>query len=84
MFSIFSTSLRALRACRLKAIPGSHAGKYFTEQEGFQVSKQNKLKGEEQRRTHGLEKGPQLESLGFHIQRVLSPQFQKFGRICRL
>ena len=34
MFSILSTSLRTLRAYRLKPIPGNHAGIYFTENKG--------------------------------------------------
>ena len=46
MFSMSSTSFRTWKACRLKAIPGTQAGKYFTEKER-EVAKQNELEKEQ-------------------------------------
>jgi hypothetical protein len=84
MFLIPSRSLRTPRACRLKPIPGSHAGIYLTQKEGELSCKaeQGRIRQKE-RTTYGQGKSPQLESLGYHLQRFPPPQFQKFGRICR-
>jgi len=83
MSSISSTSLRTLSAYRLKPIPGSHAGTYFTEKGGALSFKAEGRIERQSQTTHGVGKGPRVERLGYRIEQFLTPRFQTIGRIYR-